>query len=213
MSTKYISLIQLKGGVGKTTLAICIGAYLAHQGKKVLIMDADMPQGTASAWGSILEYPNLDFSTALTMQEMMHDLQSRDGQYDYIVIDSPPRMAEMQRSIMMLSDYVFIPLAASAPDVWAFDDLKKILDEAVEKGCTAQMRIIWNTFQKYPSNIEMRQAVLDNFGILEFENHLSSLTAYSKMIAVGKHPLNFGNYRAKKQFTALANEIVNLIKG
>ena len=211
--TKYISLIQLKGGVGKTTLAISLGAYLAHLGKKTLIVDADMPQGTASAWGSILEYPNLEFSTAQSMQEMIENLQARDGEFDYVVIDSPPRMAEMQRSIMMLSDYVFIPLAASAPDVWAFDDLKTMLDEAIEKGCTAQTQIIWNTYQKYPSSIEMRKAVVEGFGIPEFENHLSTLTAYSKMIAAGKHPLNFGDYRAKKQFTALANEILNLIEG
>lgn len=45
---KIYTLVNQKGGVGKTTSAINIGAYLGHYGQKVLIIDID-PQANATS--------------------------------------------------------------------------------------------------------------------------------------------------------------------
>lgn len=55
---KIIAVLNQKGGVGKTTSTINIGAYLAKQGNTVLIVDLD-PQGNATS-GLGLEKHSLD---------------------------------------------------------------------------------------------------------------------------------------------------------
>lgn len=133
---KIISLINSKGGVGKTTLCINLARYVQmYNGNKlqrekytkVLIVDSD-PQGSLREWhdaggSKYLELLVADKQAAL---KQLPDIL-RKSPYDYVFIDTPGTLNEIIGSAIGISDLVLIPLQPSPFDVWASKDVVDLI--------------------------------------------------------------------------------------
>lgn len=125
-----IGLLNQKGGVGKTTLSVNLAASLALNGERVLLIDAD-PQGSALDWAAAREGKPL-FSVIGFPRPTVHKEIAQLGEgYDHIVIDGPPRVTELARSAIMAADVVVIPVQPSPYDIWAADEVVKLIEEAI----------------------------------------------------------------------------------
>lgn len=122
-------ILNQKGGVGKTTLAVNLAACLARGGARVLLIDAD-PQGSALDWAAARVDAPL-FSVVGFPRPTIHREIAEIGKgYDHVVIDGPPRVTDLARSAIMASDIVVIPVQPSPYDIWAADEIVKLIDEA-----------------------------------------------------------------------------------
>jgi chromosome partitioning protein len=124
-----ISVINLKGGVGKTTIALNLAATLAEQGHRVLLIDAD-PQQSATQWAQ--QGPAAGAAGALSMA--VASLRADDGapqfqaalaqlaqaaQATLVVIDCPPELSDPALVAALLADLVLVPVTPSPLDLWA----------------------------------------------------------------------------------------------
>lgn len=124
-----IGILNQKGGVGKTTLSVNLAACLARTGARVLLIDAD-PQGSSLDWAAARQGEPL-FSVVGFPRSTIHKEIGHIGQgYDYIIIDGPPRVTDLARSAIMASDIVVIPVQPSPYDIWAAEEVVKLITEA-----------------------------------------------------------------------------------
>ena len=126
---KVISVLNQKGGVGKTTLAVHVATAFSQQGAKVLLLDAD-PQGSALDWAAVRPDATTFPVVGLPRPTLHRDIQSLLPDYDLIVIDGPPRVNELARSAIMASDLVLIPVQPSPYDIWAAKEIVDIIKDA-----------------------------------------------------------------------------------
>jgi chromosome partitioning protein len=124
-----IAMVHQKGGVGKTTLSINLAGELARDGHKVLYVDAD-PQGSGLDWSEAREGEPL-FSMVGMPKPILHkELPGLSAGYDFTIVDGPPRVSGVTRSILLCADLALIPVQPSPYDVWAAKEILEIAQEA-----------------------------------------------------------------------------------
>ena len=123
-----ISLLNQKGGVGKTTLAVHLATATARRGKRVVLVDAD-PQGSALDWSAIRTTAALFPVIGMPKPILHRELPKLAPSYDVMIIDGAPRVYDVARSAILASDIVLIPVQPSPYDVWAAKEIVDLVTE------------------------------------------------------------------------------------
>lgn len=108
---KTIAIVNRKGGVGKSTLALGLAHVFAQRGRTALI-DTD-PE--TSAVEGLAEDSPVD-AVPLSVERLGDLLANPEivGGYDFVVIDTPPNSPEAIDAAAGAADLVVIPMGASA---------------------------------------------------------------------------------------------------
>jgi chromosome partitioning protein len=125
---KVLSLLNQKGGVGKTTLATNIAVALSQASKRVLFIDAD-PQGSGLDWSAARQGPSLFPVVGIPKDTIHREVVALGEGYDWIIIDGPPRVYSVAKSAIAASDIVVIPVQPSPYDVWAAKEIVDLITE------------------------------------------------------------------------------------
>jgi chromosome partitioning protein len=205
-----ISIQNQKGGVGKTTLAIHISHALALKGARVLLVDAD-PQGSARDWAAARSDKPPFSVIGLDRPTIHRDLPALAKDYDHVVIDGPPRVSDLARSAIIAADLVVVPIQPSPYDVWAANEVIKLIAEAsVFKENLKSVFVINRRIVNTAIGRDVGEALAE-YPIPVLKTVISQRVGFAESAAAGGTVLDTDpSGTAAKEIMALTDEILGL---
>jgi len=215
VKTKIISIMNQKGGVGKTTLAMLLAGTWAMLGHKVLLVDAD-PQGTASQWNAASDekpFPAAVVNLSFAREKLHKEVQKHVDNYDLILIDCPPGVEPQSQSALLVSDMVLVPIPPSPPALWSSRGAKLVIEQASAINDTLKAFVVLNMTKRTTLSRDI-QEMLKEFGLPILKSTMKTRTAYEEAAALGStvHDLGSPAKVAAEELDALSKEVLLLLK-
>ena len=203
-----LAVLNQKGGVGKTTLAIHLAAAFAQQNPPVLLIDAD-PQASALDWAASRQGEPLFNVVGLPKTNLHREVPAHARNYTHVVIDGPPRVNALARSAILATDRILIPVQPSPYDVWAAREIVELIGEA--QAFTDRLTSAFVINRKIGNTAIGRdvRAALADYSIPVLQTTVGQRVAFAESAATGRTVLEAApDSRASQEIRALAQEIL-----
>jgi chromosome partitioning protein len=207
-----IGVVNQKGGVGKTTVALNIACSLAESGHRMTVLDAD-PQGSILQWKAIGKAPDLRIlhrPKPLTRGFVKARLREADA----VVIDTPPALNTICRSTLGVCDLVILPVGPSPLDIWSCRETLEQVVRSRRRNPTLAARLLIS--RKIPNTRVGREArdALGDYGLEVFHTEISQRIAFVEAMIAGRCVTRHAPASAAAdEIRELCREILNLEGG
>jgi len=206
-----ISVLNPKGGSGKTTISTNLARSLHERGHSVLIVDSD-PQGSARDWHATNEDNPIEL-VALDRPNNVKTLTSMAANYDHVVIDGAAKLEDMIAACIKVSDVVLIPVQPSPYDIWATSDLVEFIKarQEVTDGSPCAVFVISRIVEGTRLGGDVRTA-LDGYALPVCETTIAQRQVYPQTASEGLTVFDADNTKAHAETAALGDEVLAMLE-
>ncbi len=172
---------NLKGGVGKSSVAAHLACLLAEQ-SPVTAVDLDPGQGDLNRFAKLR-----GIETHIVQEaDVLFDLvEALTGEGKSVVIDCPPGESPSTRVACYLADAVVMPVRPGANDAAAIGRLLSMVGEIRQERSDLQVFTLCNFF-KNSNEAKMMVSLLQQMGVATYVGKLWDRKDYSFAIGSGK---------------------------
>lgn len=181
------SVVNTKGGVGKSTIAVHLSTMLSNQAPTLLI-DGDTQPSSAS-WASWrrdnLTHGHSPTTTRLAGKSIFTEGKILSAGFANVVVDAGGRDSVGLRSALLLSDVSVVPIGASSFDSAAMTDLLEILELAHDFNKQLRVMVLLNRIDgRTKDGDEMRDYITAQ-GMTVMQSQIGERVAFRRSIKEG----------------------------
>jgi chromosome partitioning protein len=204
-----VAIVNQKGGVGKTTVAVHISSCFALAGENVLLVDTD-PQGSVMQWHALGGHPNL------YVHHHPAPLKARwiakmKRSHPVLVVDSPPELNAIARSVLAAADLAIVPVSPSPLDIWSGRETMELIRAALQRNRGLDVRLlICRKIANTRIGREAREA-MEGYGLGVMNTEICQRVAYVESMLAGRSVLQHApSSPAAREVRGLYAEILSL---
>ena len=212
-----ISVTNLKGGVGKTTVSVNIAVGLALKGYSICLVDSDREQRSATEWrdNRTKETPHITVVN-VSEKQFTSEIKALRAKFDIVLIDGVPQLSELAQYTIGVSDLVLIPITPSLIDYRGFEiffrKFKEIQLMKEEIGGSVLGAVIMNRVQRNRLVNEI-PAAIESYGIRLLKSRIGDRLAYKDTFTEGLGVIEYRDEKARDEMNGIVDEIEEMIKG
>lgn len=217
-----ISVVNEKGGSGKTTIAVNLAFKFAEQGIDTMLVDAD-PQRSVE---TLIDYRannglELPFtSVSRTGDSLAKEVRNLANKYDSIIIDTGGRDSREMRQALLVSDIVLIPtIITSGFDQAVLNKMLNLISETLIMNENLKTLIVNNKASTNPMLQNKVQKFIDFLSEVELPQNvklantiLHEREIYKNVIFDGKSVIELEDNKARDEVNALYKELLEFAK-
>ena len=207
MAKLKIAVANLKGGCGKSTLALNLASGLEKRGKTILL-DVD-PQGTLEHWLKETFEGMPDVKNA--SKNVKKIISDSEKNYDFVVADCPPSLESGHtQEVLKEVDLLLIPVLPSPPDLWSSVHMVDAVKEAQKKNTKLKAKLVRNQVETRSALSKAMRQAIEFCGLPALESSLARRASYRWAALEGISVYQFGSRgeTAVEDIEAIIKEIL-----
>jgi chromosome partitioning protein len=190
MAKLKIAVANLKGGCGKSTLALNLASGLEKRGKTILL-DVD-PQGTLEHWLKEAFEGMPDVKNA--SKNVKKIISDSEKNYDFVVADCPPSLESGHtQEVLKEVDLLLIPVLPSPPDLWSSVHMVDAVKEAQKKNTKLKAKLVRNQVETRSALSKAMRQAIEFCGLPALESSLARRASYRWAALEGISVYQFGS--------------------
>jgi chromosome partitioning protein len=191
-----------KGGAGKTTIAVSLAAAWARRGRRIMLVDTDRQQA-AAAWLEAQEAVQVTTHAGAGLETLLPQVAR---QFDAVLVDCPPGLAEALRSAIRVADLLIIPVSPSPADIRSVRPTLELAHEL--RGNALRVRFVLNRVLGGTVLGRTARDALRQYGVPIYRVAVGQRVALQEAIAEGKPIFDYeAAGKAAKEMRILAQEV------
>ena len=193
--------------MGKSTLATSLAVYLHDAGRKVAVLDADDQIHTARALAEA--EPKITVAAKFGLNEIPKTIKRLAETHDDIVADSPARLGDETRALMVMSDVAIFPVEPSLKCLHSTKESIEVLEYArtITGGRPKLAWLVLNKAKRHTRIFREVQQLAPTLGVAVAQSIVRDLQAIPEADKQGTVVLRM---KAEKSTVSAQSDLVSL---